>query len=117
MLIAVAVVMFLAASCTHSTLEEECGDEGSCAPVLLVPDVEHRELREAYRKLVHSGFLVSFDLERANLYYKYSTTRSIGIDPEPWVGDINPEPGSEVDANATISITEIECPEQQATCD
>ena len=102
---------------------EECPDDAACAPALSVPDVEHKELRSAYRELIGTGFSVTFALpSRNDMYYEYAADRTrkgrmTMIHPEPWVGDINPEPGTEVEEGAEIRITEIECPNQAPSCD
>ena len=98
----VCTALLMVAGCTaDGSVVEECPDDAACAPTVTVPDVEHRELRSAYRELLDAGFSVAFSLPRRNdMYYEYAVNRARKgrvklIHPEPWVGDIDPEPGTQ----------------------
>lgn len=113
-------LLVLTGACSFDTGAngDECPDDAACAPTATVPDVEHRELREAHRALLDAGFDVRFSRElplRRGLE-DYVVNDGSAIAPKPWVGDIDPEPGTSLEEGATVTITEIECPEQAENC-
>jgi hypothetical protein len=112
-LLVVLAVVALATAC--ATGEEECPPDAACAPTVEVPDVEHQELRSAYGELVAADLDVRFSPSTDN-YRAYVRNRSIGIMPQPWLRDIDPEPGTSVEIGSEIVITTIECPHQAEAC-
>jgi hypothetical protein len=97
---------------------DECPDDAACAPIATVPGVEHTELREAHQALLDAGFDVRFSpsLPLRRGLEDYVVNDGSNIQPVPWVEDIDPEPGSSLEEGATVTITEIECPERAENC-
>lgn len=116
-----AIVMTtLLAACSpiQGSGEDECPDDAACAPVATVPDVEHTELRAAWRALVAEGYNVEFTRTLVHEGYEsYVLDDSKGMSPEPWVGDVDPEPGTRTEEGETVTVTAIECPNQMRHCD
>ena len=115
----IALLLTFAACTSTDVGGDECADNAACAPATEdVPDVEHMELREAHRELIAAGARVEFMRELVKAGYRsYALDRSMGIHPEPWVGDIDPEPGSVLPQDRTVTITSIECPSGARFCD
>jgi hypothetical protein len=87
-----------------------------------VPDVVHMDLREGAAELEDAGFRVALDPSLGADGYVdtlagYMRGQDIGIDPQPYIGETDPAPGSEADEGSTVTITALECPEQAASCD
>ena len=115
------LLLFALAACGSTDIggAEECSGDAACGPPdLVVPEVEHMELRQAWKELVAAGAHVEFKgrLVRAG-YESYALNSLKDMDPEPWVGDIDPEPGSSIPANGAVTVTAIECPNRAASCD
>lgn len=76
------------------------------------------ELRSAWRALVAAGANVEFTRELVkDGYESYALDRSKGMSPEPWVADVDPEPGTQLLDDDTVTITAIECPNSAPSCD
>jgi hypothetical protein len=88
--------------------------------VVVVPDVLHTDLQAAYRRLEKASFKVSVrSLGRG--YRSYATEDPsaklhMGIDPAPYVADMEPRPGVEVDRGSVVEILDTECPNRMSVC-
>jgi hypothetical protein len=113
----VSAFIVVIAGCRIGDGYGECPDGAGCAASVGIPDVEHQELRSAYRQLVEAGFEVRFTpvLEDEG-YAKYVEDPSMGILPEPWLKDIDPEPGATLESGLQVVITSIECPNRAEFC-
>ena len=117
--VSLAATLFLATGCSDlgETAEPECGPDAACGDPEQIPDVEHQELRSAYKELINAGYEVRFTEQLENDgYAEYARDGSIGIQPRPWVGDTDPEPG-EPPHKGGVTITAIECPNRAESCD
>jgi hypothetical protein len=79
-------------------------------------------LREGVDELREDGFSVELSKSLGSDDYveqldQYLNEDNFGMQPPPYIGATSPAPGAPAEQGATVVITEIECPDQAATCD
>lgn len=83
---------------------------------LVIPDVIHVDLREAFGTLEQAGFEVRFGPKVHKSQRRYAKGLA-GIDPALWVAETSPNPGDPIDRGGAVVITALECPDRAEACD
>lgn len=117
-----AAAVSAAAACAGSTdapaARSSPADSPSPAATaqVVVPEVEHVDLRAAYEDLRAAGLRVRFAPDVSKTHRRYARG-AIEVDPALWVAETEPGPGDPIEAGGTVVITALECPGRAPACD
>ncbi|MBK5229330.1 MAG: PASTA domain-containing protein [Actinobacteria bacterium] len=112
--LALAGLLFV--GCTEDVADPPPPPDTETIGEALVPDVEHANAQEAYEQLRSEGFRIRFAADIHPSQRKYVKGEAM-MNPELWVNQIEPSPGSHVTPGSIVTIVSLECPDGLTACD